>query len=298
MASQSTSVSFSFADSLSDSGSLSLDNWGGFVGLGSVGLSLVDTHSLGSLKLYASVGTVVNAGYTGSKIVQPKFVQVNGEDSISIHPNAKYEILFALNENGHSTGTPVSIYRNAFSVKFSHKFWGLVRVLKHTEEFQVLKYTPEVIDGVYTYGVVAAYRSGDMAICHVQPPISGTGNDELEVYRIESEMLINGEGEWEKPDGWPDNPSYKNGAEPPRPRIGVISTRVHEVGMVTPTGYFYSRAFDVANQKPYFGDESYEPEKNLVQGSGFSKLSDEMKVRAKEAMSARGKGAYINPYGT
>lgn len=63
--------------------------------------------------------------------------------------------------------------------------------------------------------------------------------------------------------------------------------------MVTSTGYFYSRAFDIPTQKPYFGDLTYKPKTTVVQGSGFSKLSPLMQVKAQEAMAARGKGAYI-----
>ena len=236
----STSVVFSFADS-DESADLQLENWNGFVGMGSVALALVDKGKVGDLMLYASLGTIQDMGYTATKPIPASFVEVNDSNKVTIPLEAKYEVMFALDANGIPMGTPMEVQRSGDTVTFDSKFFGLVRVKAYNKSFKVLKYTPVTTMTSATYGVVAAYRNGRMSLCHVQPPTLGTGNDELEVYRIESEMLINGDGEWEKPNGWPDNPTYPNGATPPRPRIGVISTRVHEVGMVTATGYFYSQ---------------------------------------------------------
>lgn len=289
----SSSVQFSFSNQNSG-GSLSLENWNGNVGLGSVALALVDTMPTGSLQLFATVGSVSHAGITGSKHVKASFAQVNGSNKVPLPPGASaISIVFVLSETGEDLSGLAMVSQTASEITFNKKFWGLVKIHEHEQSFAVLKYTPETRSGLSTYGVVAAYKNGNMAIVHVNAMETGTGNDELEVYRIESEMLINGDGEWEKPDGWPDKPSYPNGAKAPRPKVGVISTRVHEVGMVTATGYFYSRTFDIQNQKPYFGDITYVPKKNIVKGSGFSQLSDNMKIKAMEAMTARGKGLYL-----
>lgn len=286
----STSISFSFAQ---ESGGLSLDNWNGFVGMGSVALALTDTMPSGRVRLYASVGEVSDFNMDASRNVPASFVEVNGDSFATIPAGADYEIVFALGAAGQDIGKPGVVSRHGNRVTFSSRFWGLIKIKPHTVSFKVLKYTPLKTLSLWTYGQVAAYKNGVLATCAVSPIDRGTGNDELEVYRIESEALINGDGEWEKPIGWPDKPSYANGAKPPRAKVGVITTRIHEVGMVTPTGYFYSRTFHIQNQKPYFGDTTYQPTKKIVQGKGFSSLSDDMKVRAMEAMTARGKANFL-----
>lgn len=287
-----TTVTFSFSDN-ADSGSLSLENWNGFVGMGSVALTLVDEAPGPPPTLYTTVGTIEDFNMVLQKPKVAYFTEVNGVNYCNIPATATFTVLFALDHLGNPIPVPPQLGRVKDTVTFAGRFWGLVKVDAHNQPVKVLKYTPHKNLTIWTYGVVAAYKNGQMALCHVQPPAIGTGNDELEIYRVESEVLINGEGEWEKPLGWPDNPSYPNGAAPPRPKVGVISTRVHEVGMVTSTGFFYSRAFDIPIQKPYFGDRNYQPTTNVVQGSGFSKLTPEMKVKAKEAIVARGKGQYL-----
>lgn len=297
MATQSTSLGFSFAKD-AGSGSFSLENWNGDVGFGAVAMALYDTMDgpKQTKRLYASVGTIIDFQMTGERTVPPQFIEVNGASTASVPDNADFEVLFALDQNGTHITTPNTIRRGGGEVQFSRIFWGLIRIASHTVSFSVLKYTPQKqgeYGSIWTFGVVAAYRNGRLAVCHVSPLESGPGVDEIEVYRVESQSLINKEGEWELPDGWPNNPSYPNGAKPPKPRIGVLTTRVHEVGLVTPQGYFYSRTYDVQNQKPYFGDNTYTPKTTIVQGSGFSRLSDQMKVKAQEAMVRRGKEKYL-----
>lgn len=288
----------------SGEGVLTLENYQSvFVGLGSLALALHDTIPTGSVQLFTTAGTVADVNLVVQKKVKAAFVQMSNSSTLEIPNGVAYTVLFAIDSNGVPLDV-VEVSRSATEAKFSQPFYGLVKVAEHTIDVRILKYTPSqttiqnLVSTAFgvsvTYGTVAAFKDGRLATCEVEPPTVSNGADELEVYRIESQSLINPEGEWEMPDGWPDNPTYPTGATPPRPRIGVVTTRVHEVGMVTSEGYFYSREFDVAIAKPYFGNvTAYTPTKSVVQGSGFSKLTDAMKIKAQEAMTARGKGQYI-----
>lgn len=303
MSKLSTSLTFAFGDGGESGSELSVENFQQiYVGLGSLALAVIDTLPAGPRTLYTTAGTVVDINRTEQKTIDASFLQVDGIRTVKIHANATYSILFAFDVNG----TPITVVETARvrnEVTFSEVFYGLIKVNSYTVPVSILKYTPgrvtatSVVSTAFsitdTYGIVAVYKQGTLATCEVQPPTVSDGSDELEIYRVESEVVLNKEGEWEMPSGWPDNPTYPNGATPPRPRIGVVSTRVHEIGMVTSEGYFYSRAFDVAVQKPYFGDSSYKPTTSVVQGSGFSKLTPAMQVAAQEAMARRGKGSYI-----
>lgn len=290
----STTVSFPFSDS-ANGGTLDIQNGGGYVGLQSVAVMLRDTLKSGILTLYCSVGSLSPAGFKFNKGVSASFSQVSGVSVLDVPDGVPYRITLAFRENG-TAFTPTEISRIGGRVIMSEKFWGLLSIDAYTEEYEVYAYTPQITRvgqaRQVTYGTIAAFRAGVLAVVDVFPPIIANGQDELEVYRVESQVLLNGDGEWEMPNGWPNAPTYPNGATPPKPRIGVVSTRVHEIGMVTKTGYFYTRTFSITNQKPYFGNAAYKPATSVVQGSGFSKLSPDMQVKALEAMNARGKGAY------
>jgi len=299
MTALSTSLSFSFSDDSTSGEELSIENYQQVsVGLGSLAVAVTDTMTVGNRRLYATAGTIQDVNLVVEKTVKAQFIQVDGSAEVTIPAEATYELLFAINFNGEPMSEVMERSRIKNTVRFSASFFGLIKVSEYKTPVHIYKYTPgskvtnSLVSTAFgvtvTYGTVAVYRNGKLAICDIEPPTVSDGNDELEVYRIESQVLLNDKGEWELPDGWPDNPTYPSGATPPRPRVGVVSTRVHEVGMVTSEGYFYSRSFDVAVQKPYFG-LSYAPKKVLVAGSGLSKLTPAMQIKAQEAMRTRGK---------
>lgn len=294
----STSLTFPFSRSGHQGGRLELFNGGQGLNMqfGVLPITLIDEVPYGGLSLYASVGTIEDTGLPASKFEQSNYSQVNGTDTLEVPYGATYEIKLAFNEAG-AVVTPAVKSHIGTTVKFTEKFWGMVFISSYTRTGRLLAYTPHATSSgyygsFYEYGTVAAYKDGVLAVCDVIPPSVNNGHDELEVYRIESKALLNGEGEWEMPDGWPNNPTYPNGATPPKPRVGVTTTRVHEVGTVSVNGRFWSREYSISAQKPYFGDPNYQPRKSVVKGSGFSKLSPEMQVKALEVMEQRGKGAY------
>lgn len=296
MSSVATSLSVGFSPDSGD-GELLLENGGGWVGRNSVPLIVRDTLPGNDLRLYCTTGTIVMVGTIVKKQYSGDIVQQQGEDTLEVPEGATYDIKFAIGDIGQ-TLHPAEVSRVGTTVKFNMKWWGVVAISPYTKDFKLLRYTPNIRTMAgggeeRTYGAVAVIKNGKMATVDAQPPVWGGGQDENEVYRVESKILINKEGEWEMPNGWPDNPTYPNGATPPKPRIGVVSTRVHEVGMVTKTGLFWTRTFGIMPAQPYFGDATYKPATSVVKGKGFEALSDSMKIQAMEYMKDRGKGDYL-----
>lgn len=300
MSSLLSSLSVSFSDNADSDAVLTIENYQQVpVGLGSLAVAVRDTMTEGTRVLYATAGTIQDVNLVVDKTIDASFLQVDGVIEANIPAEATYEILFSLDSDGNPISGVYEQLRVRNVVKFNRPFYGLIKINEYTVPVHIYKYTPgsrittSLVSTAFgvtvTYGTVAVYRHGKLAMVDIVPPTVNTGNDELEVYRVESKVLINSEGEWEMPSGWPDNPSYPTGAIPPKARVGVVSTRVHEIGMVTAEGYFYSRAYDVTPQKPYFGDRTYVPEKSVVAGSGMSKLTPAMQAQAQEAMAARGK---------
>lgn len=295
----STSLSFSLSptNAQSGDGELEIMAGGDFVGFDGVGLQLYDTIEGDAPELFATVGEIFDFGTTSARPVKSTFSQVSGSKTLTVNAAATYSIVFAFRANGDRF-IPQEVKRVGNTVTFDELFWGLVKVGAYTRPYKILKYKPlrqgTPAQGYTTsYGTVAAFKKGRIAILDVDMLESSTGSDEFEIYRVESSVLLNSEGEWEMPDGWPDKPTYPNGATPPKPKVGVVSTRVHEVGMISSTGMFYSREFTIVPAKPYFGDRNYSPKTNVVQGSGFGKLSDSLKIKAREIIAARGKGQYL-----
>jgi hypothetical protein len=298
MSSVSTSLTVGFSDDNGD-GELLLENGGGWVGRNSVPLIVRDTlpGPPTDLHLYCTTGEVVMVGTIIKKQYAGNVFQQQGEETLEVPDGATYDIKFALDELGHVIH-PTEVSRSKGIVKFNMPWWGVVIISPYTKDFKLLQYTPFIHKFANggeerIYGVVAALKNGRMVTAEVFPPTWGSGHDETEVYRVESQILINREGEWEVPNGWPDNPTYPNGATPPKPRVGVVSTRVHEVGMVTKTGLFWSRTYSVMPARPYSGDPVFKPKVSVVKGRGFETLSDALKLQAMEIMRDRGKEEYL-----
>lgn len=298
MSNVSTSLTVGFDDDNSG-GELLLENGGGWVGRNSVPMILRDTligpptdrHFYCTAGEITVLGTVIPKQYAGN------VVQQQGSETMNVPDGAKYEIKFALNEVG-GVIHPTEVSRHNGQVVFNKKWWGVAIISPYTKDFILLSYTPSIHKFANggeerIYGVVACIKNGRMVTAEVIPPTWGNGHDEFEVYRVESQILINREGEWELPNGWPNNPSYPNGATPPKPRVGVVSTRVHEVGMVTKTGLFWSRTFGVMPARPFSGDPNYQPVTSVIKGRGFESLSENLKLQAMEIMESRGKGKYL-----
>lgn len=296
-----TSVNFPFSNKGVGGGSLSLENDpAAFVGFDGVALILTDNISHGSLQLLATVGSVQIIN-TSTKHIKASYTTISGQQTYSLpYPGVSVEIVLAFNAEEAPIpypGVGITYSADQKTAIFSVPFYGIIKVGEYDQPVSVLKYFP-LIESLgagtkVTYGRVAAYKAGQLAVVEPQPFNVKNGEDEFEIYRVESKGLINDKGAWEYPNGWPNNPSYPNGAEAPKPRVGVVTTRVHEIGLIAASGYFYSRAYDVPVNRPYFGDSAYQPVKEVVKGNGLSKLPMDLQLKAQQIIQQRGKGSYL-----
>lgn len=265
---------------------------------GSILVTMIDNIPGGAPSLHATVGELLVLG-VGAKRVKETFVNLSGEESYDL-PNRSctFHIEFAFDEDG-ARGTPDYSIDPDGTVHFSKKVWGLAKVGAYDQRVTYLAYKPfsrgdSTVGLSSEYGVIAAYKRGTLATLEMSPITINNGEEELEIYRIESKILVNPEGAWEYPEGWPDSPNYPgySGIKTPKPRIGVVTTRVHEVGLVSPrNGYIYVRKFSHSWQQPFFGNISYKPKYELVHGDGLEKLKGidiNIYLRALEFIKQRG----------
>lgn len=204
------------------------------------------TPATPNYRYFASIGEVVEYA-TGEEKKLPQLQIVERATSFKC-PTSSCSVLLAYGTNRQLT-TPVLTYDEATKTFNSDReFTGLIQVPEYYESFKILKYTPRrdslIGGGVkFSFGWIAAYDPESGAMATAQCPgwslIDDKGNTEFEVYNKSSKMLINTLGAWEYPDtGWPEGPcSYSDGHTPvPDPVVGIVTTRVHEVGMADITG--------------------------------------------------------------
>lgn len=285
--STSTTVAFAPATGGDSGGGLSLTQGGEAVApLGSVILTLTDTIPNGVPEIFTTVGeTLIHS--VGEVEEKEQFITLSGSTEYVLPSDTcSFDILICITEDGSRTTPQYSIQSGV--VTFAEKVWGLFRVGKYLQTVTYLQYTPKttgssnqgtgmgtgVMGFLDEYGTVAAYKQGVVAVLDISPITSqGNGSEEVEIYRIESKVLINDKGAWEMPNGWPNSPTYGNGIAPPKPKIGVVTTRIHEIGFVSMlSGYIYTRQFNHSWNQPYFGSLSYKPKTELVHGNGLSNL--------------------------
>lgn len=288
-----SSLSLPFGASSGD-GSLSWSLGGLPVRIGDVPLTLADTITgAHELHTFSTVGTLNACGRVVKK-VEKNFQTLSGSESLTLpQSGVGYRVLVAMDDSGSRINPSITMASDGRTIKFGQKVWGLIQIDGYDQSCVAYDYAPALISGVVTYGLVAAFKAGQASIFQVPMSTYSYGQDEFEIYRVESKTLINDKGAWEMPTGWPNNPSYPNGATPPKPKVGVTTSRVHEIGMISLTGYFYSRTYDPMIYQPYFGDRNYNPQKSVVQGNGMSKIPDSLKARAQQIIAERGKAQYL-----
>ena len=300
----STSVLFPFGDNAG--GTLTLTAGGDIIlPIGSLLVTMVDTIPGGSPSLYSTVGEIKEVG-RGSKHIKETFANITGADSFELpYRSCTFLLMFAYNEDG-VRGTPDYTIDPDGVVRFAEKIWGMARIGAYEQSVTYLSYTPfsrgDATVGLSTeYGTIAAYKHGVLATLEMSPISVNNGEEELEIFRVESKVLVNAEGAWEYPEGWPNSPSYPGyaGVKTPKPRIGVVTTRVHEIGLVSPkNGYIYVRKFFHAWNQPFFGTISYKPKYELVHGDGLERLktiSMPFYLRALEIIKERGLEGKVAP---
>lgn len=232
--------------------------------------------------LASSNGTVVFHERGLFEVVKPQLKTIQFTEFIESLSDT-CDVLFAVNKQGNPA--PVTLTYDEVNKRFipSEPFFGLVRIGQYTTGYSVVKYVPEkifdLLTGVYVYhwGSVAAIYNNTMALWTIETPEGlSKGNEEFEVYRITSQVLVNSLGAWEYPLGWPDTPSYPGGATPvPKAKIGLVTERIHEIGMGDMTGRTWKRTKVVILNQPFANSPTYVPVRSVRSSSLPAGLSQD-----------------------
>ena len=107
-------------------------------------------------------------------------------------------------------------YRSG-EIKASFSCYGVLR-LNYMTSYRILRYTPpayidfygQAIYNNHGYGKMLAMQSNGAQrhVTSFQVPAPDINNQSIELYRIEYSVIVNGEGTWEKPTGWPTVGTY------------------------------------------------------------------------------------------
>lgn len=153
------------------------------------------------------------------------------------------------------TGGVIVTYRSSY------------REIEYTFETEIVDKTQVtgtgVIGDINMYSAtMIAYYEGETATLELSPPsISDvTANENIELYKVTSRVVVNSEGVWEKPDNWPEDNRYDNYPSGVGPEVGsayVEHERVHEVGMVDDFGRYTQRTFFTQARQPFAASINY-----------------------------------------
>lgn len=296
MSDLSTSVSVNFSpdggsSDGSSSGGLSLSRINVTVGPDGVAAKLVDRVQTGTLMLFASAGTVSIVGsYT--ETIREKMEPLSGVEYIDTPFMESLDFVLAIDEQGNQFIPVVTNLMGGKRKKLNKKTWGILKRGSYTQPWKLLKYKPDIVSGdsalLVNYGSIAAYKAQNIATLDMEP-LPTTDNDDAEVYRITSKMVVNEEGEWEYPTGWPAEAEYPGGNTSqgkPDPGTGVVPLRVHEICTMNQNGYASVVRYPIKTARPFIGVSGYSPVKVIVQGD-LTKVPEAYQSRAASIYAAR-----------
>lgn len=171
-------------------------------------------------------------------------------------------------------GTPINVSLfiddNTSEVIASQPCYGEIEY-KYTTDYRILRYMPRSFKDLYgalmwgadDYGsIIAQYRVGitvtqnGRVVATPPPPIlfkvspPDNHNVEWELYRIESAVIVNEDGTWERPMAWPVNGDFEDTTQSLDPNTPSLEVkRVHEIAMFS---LQEREKFDRLNSSRYF----------------------------------------------
>ena len=237
-------------------------------------------------KIVADIGTVVKQG-TSQLSIPREAVRISGKTA-----SANFPITQLL-----SVSTPGTVFDrdgNSISPGFVHDGFGIATadgtdafgmlIIEYTANFLQLLYTGQIIGTTVKLGSILSFFEGSVAVFDIPLPEFDTEGEHFEIYRIVSEMVVNEDGQFEKPEGWipgdDTSPTFPGGN--PDPTLpSIVVERVHEVGHVTnpadPLTRTRRRCFRVEPEEPFAGG-GFTPPKTLkiAQPSADGPTSEQM----------------------
>lgn len=288
-------VTASFAPA-SGSHPLAIEPDPGFYVDGLVHLLLIPDVGAG---LKASVGEA-RLGNSKAIDIPGGILSFSGSDSASlpappVGSAPEFEALFAFDSQGQPTSVGAHYDPAAFEVRLSRACTAAIAYTAYTSRARTIEYQPKVESAAggskTTYGVIAAYYQGTLITYQVTPPNIDRGDAVVELYKRYSIKIINGDGQFEKPPGYPQSGEY-----PDRSMVlDVVGSReiqrVHEVAFLNSEGRVTVFTPTVTILEPYVGDNAYKPTVSCsIATLDPEKFSKDAIARATDFVRSKGLG--------
>jgi len=214
----------------------------------------------------ATAGTVQTLGLrTHKNIVQA--VEFNGSDRASLdYPISGGFTLIdrtpSCDADGNGISAQLSVDRG--DIVASKPFYGMA-VVQYDTTYALIQYRHS---NPPKDAIVYAFLDGAVASQKIQAPTIAEGSMGLaELYRIVSDVIVDPDGRWELPPGWPDNSTYPGNIPGPDPDNHTRTERIHEMGFIRADGYLERVPYNAPIEQPYKGSYNYRPAVRLEMGA-------------------------------
>jgi hypothetical protein len=238
-------------------------------------------------KVFATNGSVTKQGRR-EKPGLFDIVTFSGSDSASANlPITALHSITALtdvyNETGHKVVETPRRDAGSYGLVADQAIYGTFKVeYSTTYEQYYWRYTGDNDDEIYIKGVVIAYLEGASASLEFDEGDESLEFDKTEIYRVTSKYVVDSEGAWEYPPGWPDDTSYAESDTDNTPDNSAyqVLERVHFMGYVNKRGVATYEWWPIHLEEPFTGHSSYNPQYILTTNTsapdGFEKAFDSL----------------------
>lgn len=159
--------------------------------------------------------------------------------------------------------------------------------------YTIVDYTPgaefktQAIEAAY----VAARKGKTIGTLQIGSNVYGDQLENVELYRVTSEIVIDAQRRWELPNDWPDEPSYSPlNTQPPDPDESYTELRTHELGVMDHRGRFQWDRPLVRFEFPYQSTPGYYPNWEYTQSpapAGYEEVFEDFDFEARKAELAK-----------
>lgn len=231
-------------------------------------------------KIIATAGTVREKESRSVPILY-ELLKFDGSDRAS----PKYPIMsdftaiqrgMAFNEVGEEINPMFWVDGFSGEVVASQPFYGGIQI-QYKTTYKLLEYRVErqtsIAKGSYIeMGMLMAFYAGSTAMLDMSGDIGNMKSDDfIEAYRVISPIVLDLNGSWEAPKGWPENTDYEFTSvavgETPDPDASFTDERPHEIGYINPYGEGDHQVYYVDWLKPMTGRTNYHPEYEFRRGN-------------------------------
>ena len=236
-----------------------------------------------SAKVFSTSGTITKKGRRDISGLRAVVVFSGSTSASAPHPITNLSSITPLTDVYSEAGRKVAIRPglDSYGLLAKEAIYGTFEIVYNTSYTQYYWAADEVgEEEFYLQGSVIAYYQGSSATLEFNWGDAALNFDKTEIYRVTSKYVVDSEGGWEYPPGWPDDPSYTQSSTDDQPdnSAAQVLERVHYIGYVNRRGSQSTDFFIVHIEEPFFGHSSYRPQYSLSLTTnppeGFEKAFD------------------------